>query len=158
MYQRFRGCKVDFTQYKIKLLLIIIIRTKCKCLEIACPEKPMQLNHAPHYSVICNFCVLYLTYSSFVTYCRVFDYCPCRHFHARQNVTLKIVLDVLFLGLWAVHSDGHTSDAAGGQWDWPRVHLCYTQAAAHDHKWQWQGAHTDMSQLARQPSPGFWPV
>ena len=41
---------------------------------------------------------------------------------------------VLLAGLRALHADWHSSPAAGGQRDGPCVHVCHTEAAAHDHQ------------------------
>ena len=52
-------------------------------------------------------------------------------------------------GLRAVDANGHSSDAAGGQRDGPRLHVRDAEAAAHDHVRGGQGPHPDVPQLTR---------
>jgi len=50
-------------------------------------------------------------------------------------------------GVRAVDLDRYTGDAASGQRDGSRVHVRYTQASANDNEREWQGTHTDLSEL-----------
>lgn len=70
-----------------------------------------------------------------------------------QHLTPSLFVSLsLFLsrcaGLRAVDADRDSGDAAGGQRDGARLHICHAQAAADDHIGGGQAAHTDVPQFA----------
>jgi hypothetical protein len=58
----------------------------------------------------------------------------------------------MLTGIWAVHTDGHSGDAASCIGNRPRVHVRNTEAAADDHVGGRQGPHPDVPQFARPSS------
>ena len=63
---------------------------------------------------------------------------------------------LLLTGIWAVHTDGHSGDAASCVGNRPRLHVRDAEAAADDHVGGRQGPHPDVPQFARPASLWRW--